>query len=68
MMRNTYLDFSQEDNIHYNASSCKDEVSIVGIIVYNNKGSTNLINHFVKIFVFLWDDSENIILIKLHIK
>jgi pectate lyase len=36
-------------------------VSIVGIIVYNNKGSTNLINHLVKIFVFLWDDSEFII-------
>jgi uncharacterized membrane protein len=31
---------------------------MVGIIVYNNKGSTNLINLLVKIFVFLWDDSE----------
>jgi hypothetical protein len=31
---------------------------LAGIIVYNNKGSTNLTNHLVKISVFLWDDSE----------
>jgi hypothetical protein len=35
----------------------KDEESLAGIIVYNNKGSTNLTNHFVKISFFLWDDS-----------
>jgi hypothetical protein len=36
---------------------------LAGIIVYNNKGSTNLTNHFVKISVFLWDDSENTLFI-----
>jgi hypothetical protein len=37
----------------------KDEESLAGIIVCNNKGSTNLTNHLVKISVFLWDDSDS---------
>ena len=40
-------------------------MSLVGIIVYNNKGSTNLTNHLIKFFVFLWDDSEIILFILL---
>jgi len=63
MMSNIYLDFSQGSKIYYNAS--KDEVSLAGIIVYNNKGSTNLsrINKKIKIVlrlnIFLTQDETH---------